>query len=131
MLGAKFLTDEQQELFLNHNIQESEQALANSLENAKEKVGKHDNIALNTQEQAQKLLRGLLYGLLISIGVISALILCGNNNFNGLLERLGAWSLILFHFPVIVVLTIITILFRHHKRLLDEVRHYSADKRQI
>lgn len=131
LTGAKFLNDELQELFLNHNIQEAQNALANSLKNANEQIKEHRETALETQKQAKRLLWLILAILFILFFLIFGLILCGNNNFNELLDKLGAWSLILFNFPIIVILTIAVTLLRHQKKLLDEVRHYSAERRQI
>ncbi len=41
------------------------------------------------------------------------------------------WSFATYSFPVLLILILATTLLRHHKKFLDEVRHFSAAKHQV
>lgn len=115
--------DIKKQIDLIYEIEKAQIALANSLQSADDRIQEYNQSAKRTGRIAVELM-----GLDL---LIIALFWFHYENFIPLFEKLGAWSLTLFSFPVIVVLTIAITLLRHHKKLLDEVRHYSAEKRQI
>lgn len=108
---------------LNRHIENAQQALANSLENADNHIEKYSNNAKTI---------GLGAISLIIIDVLAIFYLWLNSNmFFLLLQKLGAWALTLYSFPILIMFSIAVTLLRHQKKLLDEVRHYSSEKRQI
>lgn len=123
LLGAIFLNLAQQELFLNHNIQEAQNALANSLTNADNRIQECNKTAKLIGRVALELMGLVLFIILLYWYHYEKII--------PIFDKLNAWALPVLSFPILIVLTITITLFRHQKKLLDEVRHYSADKRQI
>lgn len=47
------------------------------------------------------------------------------------LKELPSWLVLLYTFPIVATMLIANALLRHQKKLLDEVRHFSAMKHQI
>lgn len=115
--------DIKKQIDLIYEIEKAQIALANSLQSADDRIQEYNQSAKRTGRIAVELM-----GLDL---LIIALFWFHYENFIPLFEKLGAWALTLFSFPVIVILTIAITLLRHQKKLLDEVRHYSAEKRQI
>lgn len=112
---------------LNTDIQNAQKELANSLKSADKRIHEYNAQARLIQKHARKLFYldlWILGGMVVALVIISSMQL-------PLFDKLGAWSLMLLSFPVLIILTIAITLLRHHKKLLDEVRHYSAEKRQI
>lgn len=115
--------DLKKQIELISEVQKAQIALANSLQSADDRIKEYN---LNAK------LIGLAAICLIGFDIYAIVYLWLHyEEFMPLFEKLGAWSLTLFSFPVIVILTIAITLLRHQKKLLDEVRHYSAEKRQI
>lgn len=115
--------DIKKQINLIYEIEKAQTALAHSLQSADNRIKEYNQSAKRTGRIAVELM-----GLDL---LIIALFWFHYENFIPLFEKLGAWSLTLFSFTVIVILTIAITLLRHQKKLLDEVRHYSAEKRQI
>lgn len=111
---------------LNKDIEDAKEALANSLNSATRRISEYRAQARLIQKYVRQL---FCLDLIIILGFV-LLMWLGSNTFIALFEK-NAWSLIFFTFPVVMILTIAITLLRHQKKLLDEVRHYSAEKRQI
>lgn len=123
LLGAKFLNTELQNLFLNHNTQEAQNALANSLTSADHLIEEHS-------KSAKQIGKGAIALIILDLCAIIHLWFF-HKTFISPPQGMGAWALTLYSFPILIVFSIAVTLFRHQKKLLDEVRHYSANKRQI
>lgn len=123
LLRTQFLSLGLQNLFLNHNIQEAQNALANSLTSADERIKEYSKNAKMIGRIALELM---------SLNLLAIILFWYHyEKFIPLFDKLNAWALTLFSFPMLIILTISVTLFRHQKKLLDEVRHYSGEKRQI
>lgn len=112
-------------LGLGEKIKGAQKELANSLQSADDRIQENNKSAKIIGRIAIELM-GLDLLIIVLFGVY---VYC--ERFMPLFEKLGVWGLTLLSFPVIVILTIAITLLRHQKKLLDEVRHYSAEKRQI
>lgn len=110
---------------LDTHIKNAQEALAKSLDGADKRIEKYSKNARNIGWGAISL---------IALDVIVILYLGFHYEmfFNLLKEKeIGAWALTLYSFPILIVFSIAVTLLRHQKKLLDEVRHYSSEKRQI
>lgn len=111
---------------LNRHIKSAQLALAKSLSGADKRI---------TEYSITARIIGISAIILIILD-LSAIIYFGFHYeifFNSLekFKEFGAWALTLFSFPILIVFSIAVTLLRHQKKLLDEVRHYSGEKRQI
>lgn len=111
---------------LNTEIKNAQNALANSLKNADDCI-KEYSITARIVGISAIILIALDLGAIIHFWVCHEKLISLLGQFQGL----GAWALTLYSFPILIMLSIAITLFRHQKKLLDEVRHYSTEKRQI
>lgn len=114
------------ETHLGTNIKEAQKAIATSLKNADKHIKEYSITATIIGISAIILIA-------VDLGAILYLGFHYEAFFNSLekFKEFGAWALTLYSFPILIVFSIAITLFRHQKKLLDEVRHYSGEKRQI
>lgn len=113
----------QQKSVLTRHINGAKNALSQSLKSADDRIQEYNKNA--------KMIGRIALELIMLILSMIALIWYHYEKFIPLFNALNAWALTLFSFPILIVFSISITLFLHQKKLLDEVRHYSAEKRQI
>lgn len=116
---------------LNEQIDFAQKVLSQSLENTDKRIAEHTKTAKYIGNCAMCLIcldvvLISLFPLMIWFGDFSE-----KSTLFKLADKFGSWSFALYTFPIILILLLATTLFRHQKKLLDEIRHFSATKHQI
>lgn len=110
---------------LNDDIQKAINTLSESVNNTKNQIDRNTKLA-------EKIHCYALIAYVISfIFLFMMPYALFNSESLSVMKQAGSLIIIFYTFPIIVSLVVGTTLLRHHKKLQDEIRHYSDNKQRI